>query len=67
MKKSFYFTLGYMKHKSQLYGLSKKIKKAGKDFFEFSVTVKLTRKIDSRISNINICPDLKMPMPIMYR
>ena len=33
----------------------------------FNQTVKLTIKVDSSLSNKNICPHLKLPIPIMLR
>ena len=60
-------TLGYMKYSSQFYGLDKKIKNARKDCIILSEIVILTIKIDSSISNVNICFGLKLPMPIMLR
>ena len=61
------FTLGYMKYKSHIYGLSEKIKNARMNCLRFSEIVKSTINFDSIISNINISYYLKMPMPIMYR
>ena len=48
-------TLGYMKYKSQSYGLSKKIKNARLNCLRFSEIVKLTIKIDSSLSIIYMC------------
>ena len=47
--------LRYMKNKSHFHGLGEKIKNAKYNCFRFSEMVKLTVKIDSSISNINIC------------
>ena len=59
-------TLGYMKYKSQFYGLSKKLENATKNCFRFREMVKLKKKIDSGMSNINICYYLNLSMPTMY-
>ena len=48
-------TLGFMKYKSQFYGLIKKIRNARKACFRFSGRVKSTIKFDSSLSNINVC------------
>ena len=56
-----------MKHKSQFYGISKKIKNAGKNRFKFSEIVKVTIKIDSIMKSMNICYFLKTPMPKIYK
>ena len=56
-----------MNNKSQFYRLGKKIKRARKNWFRFIQKVKLTIKIISRISNINICPYLKLPIPKLHR
>ena len=48
-------TLGYMKYKSQFYGLSTSTKNARINCFRFSEIVKLTIKNDSSLSNIKIC------------
>ena len=58
-------TLGYAKYISQFYGLSKIIGNARKNCFRFREKVKLKMKIDSGMSNINICY-LKLSMPTMY-
>ena len=55
-----------MKFKFQFYGLGIKIKNARKHCFRFSEIVKLTSKIYSSISNINICYYLKLPIPKMH-
>ena len=60
------FTLGYMKFKSQFYGLGKK-SQARNNGFIFNEKVKLTTKIDSRQSNINICYYLGFRTPIWRR
>ena len=48
-------TKRYKKFKSEFYGLNKKIKSRSQNGFLFSDIVKLTRKIDSNVLNINIC------------
>ena len=48
-------------------GLNEKIEKDQQIGFVFNETVKLTRKIDSILSIINICYYLKIPIPIMHR
>ena len=58
-------TLGYMKDKSQFYGLSKKIKNERKNCFRFSEIVKLIQVY--QMLNVNICYYLKFPIPIMHR
>ena len=60
-------TLGYMKYKSQLYGLNKTIKTARNNGLILNQIVKLTIKIDSSLSIINLCYYLKLPIPIMHR
>ena len=60
-------TIGYMKFKSHFYGLSKKIKNARKSSFRFSEVIRVTIKIDSTISNINLCYYIKIPIPILAR
>ena len=47
-------TLGYMKYISQFYGLNEKITNKKKNCFRIGEEAKLTMKIDSRISNINL-------------
>ena len=47
--------IGFLKFKSQIYGINKKIKDALKKRFRFSEIVKLTRKTDSSLSNRNTC------------
>ena len=53
-KKFLLFNLGYMKYKSQFSGLSNKTKNARNNVFIFNEIVKLTIKIDSRLSNTNV-------------
>ena len=48
-------TLEFMKYKSQFYRFSKKIKNARNNGLILIETVKLTIKIDSSLSNLNIC------------
>ena len=57
----------YTELKSQFYGLSKKVKNAGNNGFTFDQIIKLTMKIDSSLSNINIQYYLNFPIPIMHR
>ena len=59
--------IGYMKFKSQFYGLNKEIKTAWKKGFTSSEIVKVTIKIDSILSKIDICVYSKRPIPIMHR
>ena len=56
-----------MEFKSQLSGLSKKIKKARNISFIINEIVNLTIKIDFKLSSINIRFYLKFRMPIMHR
>ena len=56
-----------MKHKSQFYGISKKIKNAGKNRFKFSEIVKVTIKSNSIMKNMNICYFLKISIPKMHK
>ena len=58
-------TLGYMKYKPQLFGIKKTIKTARNNGFIFNQIVKLTIKIDSSLSIINI-HYLKLQIPIMH-
>ena len=60
-------TLEYMKFKSQLYGLNKKIETVLKNGFRFSEIVKLKLKKYSSLSNINRHYYLKHRIPIMHR
>ena len=66
-KEEIYLTIyfGYMEIKFEFYRI-KKIKIALKNGFRFSETVKLTRRIVSSLSNINICCLLNLPIPIMH-
>ena len=59
--------IGYMKFKSQFYGLNKKIKNVRKSGSKFEGIVKVTLKKDPIIPNINICKQIKRPMSIMYK
>ena len=60
-------SIEYMEFKSQFYGLSKKVRNASNIGFIFNQIVKLTIKISSSLSNINICFYLKHRIPIMHR
>ena len=53
--------------KTEFYGLNKKIKNAQRNGFIFNQINKLTIKIYSNLSNINICYYLKLRIPIMHR
>ena len=56
-----------MKIKTQFYGLNKKIITALKKGFRLSEIVKLTIKINSSLSNINMSYYLKVQIPILHR
>ena len=56
-----------MKFKTEFYGLNKKIKKAQRNGFIFNQIKKLTIKIYSNLSNINIRYYLNFPMPMCHR
>ena len=58
---------GFMCFKSEFYGFHEKIKCVRKNGFRFGKTVKLTIKIDSSQSHINICYYFKLSVPIMQR
>ena len=47
-------TLEYIKQKSQIYALSKKVKNARKNGFLFNKIVKSTKRIDSSLAKIII-------------
>ena len=55
-----------MEVKTKFYGL-KKVKNARRNGFRFNQLNKLTIKIDSSLSNINIHYYLKFPIPIIHR
>ena len=56
--------LGYMEFKSEYYGLNKKNQKCKKHwFFIFNEIVKITVKIYSNLSRMNICYQLKFQVP----
>ena len=57
--------IGYTIFKSQFYGYNEKIKNALKKGFRINEIVELTIKIDSSISDTNICYYLRLPMPIL--
>ena len=59
--------LGYMQCKSQFLGIGKKIRNARNNSFMFIEKAKLTKKIDSSLSNKNICSYSKIQIPIMHR
>ena len=58
---------GYMKFKSEIYGVNKKIKNAQSNGCKFTQMVKLTIKMDSSQSNVNICNCLKLSIPKLHR
>ena len=55
-----------MTYKSQFYGFTNKITNTKRNCFRFSEIVKLTNKIHSSISDLDIFCYLELPMPIMY-
>ena len=63
----FKISLGYMEYKSEYYGLNRKIRNAQGNGFLFNQISKLTLKIYSNISNINISYYLNLRIPIMHR
>ena len=56
-----------MEFKSEYYGLRKNIKNARNNGFIFNEIVKLTIKIYSTLSRMNICYYLKFQIPLMHR
>ena len=59
-------TRGYRYFKCEFYGLIEKIKNADKIALSFS-EIEINDKLDSSLSDINICCYLKLPIPIMHR
>ena len=55
--------IGYMKFKSQFYGLNRKVKIERNNGFIFNGIVKLTIKTDSSMLSKIICYFLKLPIP----
>ena len=64
---NFTITHRSMEFKTEFYGLKKKIKNARRNSFKYIQIIKLTIKISSNVSNINICYYLKHPIPLMHR
>ena len=56
-----------MEFKTEFYGLNKKIKIARRNGFVFNQKSKITIKIYSILSNINLRYYLKLPVPMMHR
>ena len=67
--KEVHFTITHrsMEFKTEFYGLNKKIKNAQRNGFIFNQINKLTIKIYSNLSNINICYYLKHRIPMCHR
>ena len=64
---NFTITHRSMEFKTEFYGLNKKIKNARESDFIFNQINKLTLKIYSNLSNINICYYLKHRIPMGQR